>query len=230
MGKVEIKIRKKILTPDNLQQYRNYPALLKKYERNKRFKRALRIFMYSLGLTMLVLALIFLGMWKVLEDKKKESSKPKTFSYLQVFGNRIDTIKYHSYSDVKTDSFYIVSYQYDTLFHQQYHLPVKPEFNDTTFIFNDSIVDREITYERTKTFNVQGQNYTIIKYLIALPGMDGDAFIFYSPEFGLLHIRSRTWQNYSRLIHTGDLKNDIIIKQLTQLIENDEAFFKGWRP
>lgn len=79
MGKVEIKIRKKILTPDNLQQYRNYPALLKKYERNKRFKRALRIFIYSLGLTMLVLALIFLGMWKVLEDKKQEqkNQQPK---------------------------------------------------------------------------------------------------------------------------------------------------------
>lgn len=82
MGKVEIKIRKKILTPDNLQQYRNYPALLKKYERTKRFKRALRIFLYSLGLTMLVLALIFLGMWKVLEDKKQEqeqkNQKPQT--------------------------------------------------------------------------------------------------------------------------------------------------------
>lgn len=81
MGKVEIKIRKKILTPDNLQQYRNYPALLKKYERTKRFKRALRIFLYSLGLTMLVLALIFLGMWKVLLDKRQEQKneqKPKT--------------------------------------------------------------------------------------------------------------------------------------------------------
>lgn len=72
MGKVEIKIRKKILTPDNLQQYRNYPALLKKYERNKRFKRALRIFLYSIALTIFVLVLIFLGMWRVLEDKKQE--------------------------------------------------------------------------------------------------------------------------------------------------------------
>jgi hypothetical protein len=82
MGKVEIKIRKKILTPDNLQQYRNYPALLKKYERNKRFKRALKIFIYSLALTMFVLALIFLSMWKVLMDKdqelKDQDKKPTT--------------------------------------------------------------------------------------------------------------------------------------------------------
>lgn len=81
MGKVEIKIRKKILTPDNLQQYRNYPVLLKKYERNKRFKRALRIFLYSLALTIFVLALVFISMWKVLLDKeqeKKNQHTPKT--------------------------------------------------------------------------------------------------------------------------------------------------------
>lgn len=79
MGKVEIKIRKNILTPDNLQQYRNYPALLKKYERNKRFKRALKIFLYSLALTMFVLALIFISMWKVLLDKQEEQkNQPQT--------------------------------------------------------------------------------------------------------------------------------------------------------
>lgn len=81
MGKVEIKIRKKILTPDNLQRHRNYSALLKKYERNKRFKRALRIFLYSLALTIFVLALIFISMWKVLLDKEQEQKnqlKPKT--------------------------------------------------------------------------------------------------------------------------------------------------------
>lgn len=82
MGKVEIKIRKKILTPDNLRQYRNYPALLKKYEHNKRFKRALKIFIYSLALTIFVLALIFLSMWKVLLDKEQEfknqNKKPAT--------------------------------------------------------------------------------------------------------------------------------------------------------
>jgi plastocyanin domain-containing protein len=77
MGKVEIKIRKKILTPDNLRQYRNYPALLKKYERTKRFKRALRIFIFSLALTMFVLALIFLSMWKVLLDKEQEQKNQK---------------------------------------------------------------------------------------------------------------------------------------------------------
>lgn len=81
MGKVEIKIRKKILTPDNLQQYRNYPALLKQHARHKRYKRALRIFLYSLALTAFVLSLIFISVWKIMLDREQEQKKqqsPKT--------------------------------------------------------------------------------------------------------------------------------------------------------
>ena len=231
MGKVEIKIRKKILTPDNLQQYRNYPALLKKYERNKRFRRALKIFLYSLALTMFVLALIFLGMWKVLLDKKQELPKnSKTFVYLRVSGNRSDTVEFHLYKHAKTDSFYTVSYQYDTLFKRQYKLPVSADFNDTTYIDRDSTLGEKITFQEVKVIQIEGRDYTIIRYLVAHIGMDIDAFIFYSPNFGLLHIRSKTWGNYSRLIKTDDIKKDRIIKQLTESIESDKVFFTGRNP
>lgn len=83
MGKVNIKIRRKPISPDNLEKYRNYPALLKKYQRDKQFKRALRIFLYSLALTAFILLLVFISMWKVLLDKdqeKKNTQKPKTES------------------------------------------------------------------------------------------------------------------------------------------------------
>lgn len=83
MGKVNIKIRRKPITADSLEKYRNYPALLKKYQRDKQFKRALRIFLYSLALTAFILLLVFISMWKVLLDKdheKKKLQKPKTES------------------------------------------------------------------------------------------------------------------------------------------------------
>lgn len=72
MGKVNIKLRRKILTPDSLEQYRNYPALLKKYERTRRFKQALKIFIYSLLVTAIILLLVFISvsMIKVLKNKK----------------------------------------------------------------------------------------------------------------------------------------------------------------
>ncbi len=79
MGKVNIKIRRKPLTPESLEQYRNYAVVQKKHERTKRYKRALRIFLYSLALTFFVLILIFIAMWKVLLDKQEENkSFPKT--------------------------------------------------------------------------------------------------------------------------------------------------------
>lgn len=77
MGKVNIKIRRKPITADSLEKYRNYPALLKKYHRNKQFQRALRIFLYSLALTAFVLLLIFISMWKIMLDKDQEQKKPK---------------------------------------------------------------------------------------------------------------------------------------------------------
>jgi hypothetical protein len=227
MGKVEIKIRKKILTPDNLQQYRNYPALLKKYKRNKQFKRALKIFLYSLALTMFVLALIFLGMWKVMLDKKIESpGQPKKFTYV-LSGSLRDTVEYKNFAHLKTDSFYIISYQYDTFqYTTKMRLPVKPEFNDTTFSFNDSTFNQKITYERVVTIQVEGKDYQIIRYLATPGGMDADAFLFYCPDFGLLTVRSRTWPAYRHLIMTGNSKDDRIIRQLNREIENNQEFFR----
>lgn len=76
MGKVNIKLRRKILTPDSLEQYRDYPALLKKYERTRRYKQAIKIFIYSLIVTAIVLLLLFISfsMLKVMKNKKELKS------------------------------------------------------------------------------------------------------------------------------------------------------------
>jgi hypothetical protein len=78
-----------------------------------------------------------------------------------------------------------------------------------------------------KTIRVNGQDYTILRYLITHPGTDSDVFMFYSPDFGLLYIDPKKQRGYSRLIGTGNIKDDSIINQLTQDIENDESFFTG---
>lgn len=81
MGKVNIKLRHKPIAADSLEKYRNYPALLKKYKRDKQFKRAVRIFLYALAVTAFVLLLVFISMWKVLMDRgleKKNQKKPQT--------------------------------------------------------------------------------------------------------------------------------------------------------
>lgn len=184
MGKVEIKIRKKILTPDNLQQYRNYPALLKKYERTKRFKRALRIFLYSLGLTMLVLALIFLGMWKVLEDKKQEKINPeKAFLYLNTRpdGGR-DTVLLEMIHKLQNDSSFIVTYNTGQFI--TYKFP-----KDSTYNSHSSY-----KWINSKVHTINGKNFTVIEYHKDDPKyLDDETYYFYSHDLGILHLQSMMW-------------------------------------
>jgi hypothetical protein len=197
MGKVEIKIRKKILTPDNLQQYRDYPALLKKYERNKRFKRALRIFIYSLALTLFVLALIFLGMWKVLMDKKQEETKPQIHKYALIgWDDGTDTLIRTAVKVVVTDSCYILSYQQGKNNTTVINLPINPIYNT-----------KSINWFDEKSIRTNSGEFKVIKYLYDLEmASDEESFYFYSPEYGMILERSIVWGNYIRSTDTGNAK------------------------
>lgn len=220
MGKVEIKIRKKILTPDNLQQYRNYPALLKKYERNKRFKRALRIFLYSLALTIFVLALIFLGMWKVLLDKKQETINPKKIhTYLIVRPDRkIDTVLFEFIGKSINDSMYMITYEVHPIL--EYRFPINFASNSAS----------DFTLLSTKNFEISGKNYLVNKYLMNHPKTTNDeVYYFYSPDFGILHVKSMMWSNRT-LLSTQNPEKDLIIKFLLSEMQNDQEFYGLSKP
>jgi hypothetical protein len=221
MGKVEIKIRKKILTPDNLQQHRNYPALLKKYERTKRFRRALKIFLYSLALTIFVLALIFLSMWKVLIDKKQENqATPIIHTYDRVnYNGEIRKIIRTNVNLILTDTFYIVSYQAG-ISKTIIKLPAKEQYNsDLIRRLEDKIIKTNQT------------EFKIIKYEYDdKSSADEELFYFYSPEYGIILERSLAWGVYWRLAGTGNPKFDEIVKKLNQAIEADTEFFTGLKP
>lgn len=77
MGRNEIRFRRSIIKPDDIQRYQNYSALMKQYERTRRFKRALRIFIYSLLLTVVVVLLLFGVMWLTLHSKKQHDIDKK---------------------------------------------------------------------------------------------------------------------------------------------------------
>jgi uncharacterized membrane protein (DUF106 family) len=72
MGRNEIKLREKRLTADSVKRYRNYSALLKKVERDNRFKHALRIFIISVIVTAFILLLIILSYMVIKWEKEKE--------------------------------------------------------------------------------------------------------------------------------------------------------------
>ncbi len=72
MGRNEIKLREKRLTADSVKRYRNYSALLKKVERDNRFKHALRIFIISVIVTVFILLLIILSYMVIKWEREKE--------------------------------------------------------------------------------------------------------------------------------------------------------------
>jgi len=60
MGKNEIKLRRRHLNPADILRYHNYPDLMKRHERSRRLKRAVRFFTFSLIITVVVLVILII--------------------------------------------------------------------------------------------------------------------------------------------------------------------------
>jgi flagellar biogenesis protein FliO len=80
MGRNEIKLREKRLNSENVKRYRNYSALLKKVEREKRYRQTLRIFLTSLVVTLVVLILLIISYLLVKWERQRQHSAQPTSS------------------------------------------------------------------------------------------------------------------------------------------------------
>jgi hypothetical protein len=58
-GGVKIKIRRELLSPESIYKHQNYSTVLKRHERHKRFRSALKFFVYSVFAAVLVILLVF---------------------------------------------------------------------------------------------------------------------------------------------------------------------------
>ena len=74
-SKVNIKLRRDILSPERIHRHENYSNVLRQYERKKRFDRAVRLFIYSLVIAVLVLFLILGALWVYVRIEKERSIK-----------------------------------------------------------------------------------------------------------------------------------------------------------
>lgn len=71
MGKHEIRLRRQKLTARGADRYRNYGAVLKEHEEEKRIKKIVRVFTYFLIIAFVVILLIILSRWENRENQKK---------------------------------------------------------------------------------------------------------------------------------------------------------------
>lgn len=64
MGKNEIRLRRQRLTASGTDRFRNYGAVLERYEQEKRMKKTFRAFLYVLLLAVLILLFFLLSQWE----------------------------------------------------------------------------------------------------------------------------------------------------------------------
>jgi protein-S-isoprenylcysteine O-methyltransferase Ste14 len=89
MGRNEIKLREKRLTADTVKQYRNYSALVKKVQREKQYKQAVRIFLISLVVTCFVLLLIFMSYLVIRWEREREKKSNFETSQIGTSKNKV---------------------------------------------------------------------------------------------------------------------------------------------
>ena len=78
MGKNEIKLRRRPLSPADILRHHNYPALMKRHVRSRQIKRAVRFFTFSLIITIVVLMLLMIISYVWFRvDKKSEEGRVK---------------------------------------------------------------------------------------------------------------------------------------------------------
>jgi hypothetical protein len=73
--RINIKLRRDVLSPEIIHRHQNYSNVLRQYERKRRFDRAMKLFIYSLVIAVLVLFLVLGALWVYVRMEKERSLK-----------------------------------------------------------------------------------------------------------------------------------------------------------
>lgn len=73
MGKHEIRMRRQRMTARGSERFRNYGAILKQHDEEKKMKKITKVFTFFLLIAILIILLVIVNRW----EKKKTQEKPK---------------------------------------------------------------------------------------------------------------------------------------------------------
>jgi flagellar basal body-associated protein FliL len=77
MGKHEIRMRRQRLTARGTDRFKNYGAVLKQHEEEKRMKKIVRVFVFFLLIALVTVLIMMVNKW----EKKTEQKKNPVTSY-----------------------------------------------------------------------------------------------------------------------------------------------------
>jgi uncharacterized membrane protein len=85
MGGNKIKLRKKIISPDNIDQHRNFSGVMRRHDKYLRMRGLLRFLIYF-TIAVIFMVIILFAMWKVREDQHRRmmEQKNKTTSSIEM--------------------------------------------------------------------------------------------------------------------------------------------------
>ena len=133
-----------------------------------------------------------------------------------------DTLDY--VSSVSSDSIYTLEYVYPKST-DGYILRADSDF-EPIYISNAKDTSSSFVYVANQDFKINDRNYQVFKYASNPGSIDGCVTHFWTPEMGIILIRSSTWRNFSKLQTNNDSINKEI-NLLAELIYQDVAFYYG---
>ena len=76
MGRNEIRLRRQRMTARGSERFRNYSSVVRRHEGNRRIKKIMRVFGFSLVLLIVIMIIVFLSRWEQRSSpaKQKEES------------------------------------------------------------------------------------------------------------------------------------------------------------
>jgi hypothetical protein len=85
MQRNKIRLRKKVISPDNIDRYRDYTRLVERHERHMKMRTLYRFLIYFAVATIL-LVLILVGIWRVKEEQYRRNHGPQSTAYVMQRG------------------------------------------------------------------------------------------------------------------------------------------------
>jgi hypothetical protein len=90
MSKNEIKLRRERINVGNMHQYRNYNVLLKKLEREKLYRKAFKIFLYTCLISVFIISLIVLIAYFLVRVEKSTPTQQPRVAIEQTQDEKVD--------------------------------------------------------------------------------------------------------------------------------------------
>lgn len=84
MGKNDIRLRRQRMSAGNIARHRNYGELMERHERDQKWKRMFRLFIYFLIVAFLTIIFVIVVRW----EKKVETKRTTTASTTYVNSSR----------------------------------------------------------------------------------------------------------------------------------------------